>query len=111
MEYFKSSFKDFSETLKTLSLVIGFIVTAMTGLGFAYSLVSDVSAHGNKISKLDGRVTALEADVPEEKVARHRLTVVENTVKDLNVKADKTMDLLQDFRADLIRELRNKSER
>jgi hypothetical protein len=101
MQFFKDSFKDFGETMRTLSLITGLVITSVTGVGYAYTLISDVKAHAVEIDSLDSRMKTLEADNPNRQVDRHRLNQVEEAVKGLKAQGDRTWDFLQDFRADI----------
>jgi hypothetical protein len=105
MQFFKDSFKDFGETMRTLTLIVGLVITSVTGIGYAYTLISDVKAHGVEIDSLNSRLATMEQDEPVRQVDRHRLAQVEDSTKTLNTKVDRTWDFLQEFRAETLNRL------
>lgn len=105
MDWFKASFNSFGETIRTLSLVVGLLITSVTGVGYAYTLISQVNAHDAELTSLDSRVKAIESEQPTHMVNRHRLSQVEEAVKGLKQQGDRTWDFLQEFRAEVNRNL------
>lgn len=106
MSFFRPSFENLGETLRTVSLVIGLLVTSLTGVGYAYTLISDTKALAVEVNDLDRRLGALESEKPVVAVNRQRLTNVENGVEKLNSKFDNMATFLADFRAEVSRNLR-----
>ena len=111
MEFFKASFKDFGETMRTLSLIIGLLVTSVTGVGYAYTVISKVDAHDVEIDNVAARVKILEADGPVRQVNRFRLDQTEAAVKELKAQNERTWNFLQEFRAEVNRSLPPKADR
>ena len=105
MSFFQASFKDFGETLRTVSLVIGLLVTSTTGVSYVYTLISDQKAMAIELDDVTRRIGAIEADGPTRAVNRKRLDLVEENVKTLNVKVDGIKEFLTDFRAEVARKL------
>lgn len=105
MSFFRPSFENFGETLRTVSLVIGLLVTSLTGVGYAYTLISDTKALAVEVNDLNQRVGAIEAEKPIVAVNRQRLTNVENGVEKLNNKVDSITSFLADFRAEVARKM------
>lgn len=105
MSFFRPSFENFGETLRTVSLVIGLLVTSLTGVGYAYTLISDQKAMAVEITNLDSRVTTIEAEKPVTAVDRQRISGLETSVDKLGVKMEKMQDFLADFRAEVSRKL------
>jgi cob(I)alamin adenosyltransferase len=106
MSFFHASFKDLGETLRTVSLVIGLLVTSFTGVGYIYTLISDQKAMAVEITDIGGRLSNIESEEPDRKVDQHRLTQLEHHVDAIDTKVDKMQDFLQDFRAEVAKKLR-----
>lgn len=105
MSFFRPSFENFGETLRTVSLVIGLLVTSLTGVGYAYTLISETKALAVEVNSLNDRVGAIEAEKPIIAVNRQRLTNVENGVNKLDGKFDSMQQFLADFRAEVARKM------
>lgn len=106
MSFFSASFKNFDETLRTVSLVIGLLVTSVTGVGYAYTLIAEQKAMAVEINDHESRLSAIEGEEPARQVDQHRLTELEKHVDAIDTKLDKVQDFLQDFRAEISRKLR-----
>lgn len=105
MSFFRPSFENLGETLRTVSLVIGLVVTTLTGVGYAYTLVSDQKAMAVELTNLNSRVSSIEAEKPVTAVDRQRISGLEIGVGKLDAKMEKMQDFLADFRAEVSRKL------
>jgi len=103
MSFFRPSFENFGETLRTVSLVIGLLVTSLTGVGYAYTLISETKALAVEVNSLNSRLGAIESEKPIVAVNRKRLDNVEKGVEKLDGKVDSILTFLADFRAEVAR--------
>lgn len=94
MPFFKGSFENLGETLRTVSLVIGLLVTSATGVGYIYTMLSDQKAMASQLSSVLARVGTLEKDQVQVQVDRNRLITVETGVRDVNRKLDRVLEVL-----------------
>jgi len=94
MAFFKGSFQNFGETLRTAGLVIGLLVTSATGIGYIYTALSDQKAMASQLTSVSARVGTLEKEQVTILVDRERLKAVETGVRDVNRKLDRVLEVL-----------------
>lgn len=94
MSFLRGSFENLGETLRTVSLVIGVLVTSATGVGYLYTMMTDQKAMASQLSSASERLVTLERQQIAIEVDRHRLKSVEEGVHDLNLKVDRVLETL-----------------
>jgi AAA15 family ATPase/GTPase len=94
MSFFRNSFENLGETLKTLSLVIGLLITSATGVGYVYSMLSDQKAMATEISSQSARISTLEKNQINYEIDRHRIQMTEEGVKAINTKFDRFLEMM-----------------
>lgn len=101
MTFFKASFTNFGETLRTVSLAIGLLVTSVTGVGYIYNLISEQKAMAVEIENVVGRVQSLEETNSSQKLYQWRIEQTEKGVSALNDKVDRVIDAISDLKAEV----------
>jgi hypothetical protein len=101
MSFFKASFNNFGETLRTVSLAIGLLVTSVTGVGYIYNMISDQRAMAVELSTVSSRVVVLESAASDLKLDRWRIEQTEKGVASLNHKVDKMIDAVTDLKIEI----------
>lgn len=94
MAFFRQSFENLGETLRTVSLVIGLLVTSLTGVGYVYTMISDQKALAVEVDGVSKRVGTLESTLSQLELQNHRLTAVEQNGRDTNRKVDRVLEIL-----------------
>lgn len=94
MAFFRQSFENLGETLRTVSLVIGLLITSLTGVGYVYTMITDQKALAVEVDGVSKRVGVVEDSLSELKLQNHRLTTVETGQRDLNRKVDRVLEIL-----------------
>lgn len=103
MSFFSTSFASVGETLRTVSLAIGLLVTSVTGVGYIYNLISDQRAMAVEITQATTRIETLERESKDQQLYRYRIEQTEKGVNALNEKVDKLTDSMNDLKTLIIR--------
>lgn len=94
MRFFRQSFENFGETLRTVGLVIGLLTTSITGVGYIYTMISDQKALAVGVDNVSKRVSVLETEVTKWTLDRHRIAATEEGTRALNLKVDRILEIL-----------------
>lgn len=94
MAFFRQSFENLGETLRTVSLVIGLLVTSLTGVGYVYTMITDQKALAVEVDGVSKRVGVVEDALSDLKLQDHRLTLLEQGNRDVNRKVDRVLEIL-----------------
>lgn len=94
MAFFRQSFENLGETLRTVSLVIGLLVTSLTGVGYVYTMITDQKALAVEVDGVSKRVGVVEDALTELNLQNHRLTILEQGNRDVNRKVDRVLEIL-----------------
>lgn len=94
MAFFRQSFANLGETLRTVSLVIGLLVTSVTGVGYIYTMIADQKAMAVEQTSHSKRIGALEETMGDIKLQNHRMNSMEQSYRDLSLKVDRVLEIL-----------------
>jgi type IV secretory pathway TrbL component len=98
VSFFRTSFANIGEALKTISLAIAVLGAMLSGIGYVYGTLSAQKAMAEDITAVTERVGAIELARKDSEVWRFRIAQTEKGVNAANQKLDRIEDTLNDLR-------------
>ncbi|RUW56733.1 hypothetical protein [Mesorhizobium sp. M8A.F.Ca.ET.021.01.1.1] len=98
MSYFKTSFANIGEALKTISLAIAVLGAMLSGIGYVYGTLSAQKAMAEDLTTVAARVGVMEEARKSDEVWHFRIEQTEKGVAAANQKLDRIEDTLNDVR-------------
>ncbi|QIV65855.1 hypothetical protein Cp1R7AA1_221 [Mesorhizobium phage Cp1R7A-A1] len=101
MSFFRTSFANIGEALKTISLAIAVLGAMLSGIGYVYGTLSAQKAMAEDITLVTQRVDAIDAARKDDEVWRYRIEQTEKGVGAANQKLDRIEEGLNDLRVQM----------
>lgn len=98
MTFFRSSFSNLGEALKTISLAIAVLGAMLSGIGYVYGTLAAQRAMASEMAIMNQRVAAIEEARSSDNVWRFRIEQTEAGVKKANEKLDRLESTMNDVR-------------